>query len=492
MFYLSSVYLKDDDECTLGTHSCPNGYACYNTKGSFRCHRRLLPAAQLTDTQRIFTAIPPTTVTTPPANLSSSSWSYVMSYNNQNKFPPHSLNNLQENITRTIDKKVLQSCEVGYRRNHLDLCVDFNECTNPNSCGSHQRCVNTNGSYRCRSLLQCSKGYQLSSDGTQCIDVDECKIGEHQCVHNQICRNRNGGYICTCSPGYELSHTTNGIDHCIDINECKQQEQSPACPTNSKCFNTIGSYYCECISGFRKSEVNEKICLDVNECQDISGLCQQKCVNYWGGYRCTCNDGYEVSTDNRTCNDVNECEMHKAYKLCMGYCENVPGSYECSCPRGYTLGVDKTICRDIDECATGEFCTGQTDICTNIHGSYKCTPMQCEYGYIIDPDQKNRCRLTSNFCEGKACYSIPFAYTYNFITLISKLGIPPEGRIIFSLRGPMWYNKIDFDWKITKIQAAANIEEATEKHFGISVNFRKTKLWSVWVQTVKLSYVKFN
>lgn len=78
----------------------------------------------------------------------------------------------------------------------------------------------------------------------------------------------------------------------------------------------------------------------------------------------------------------------------------------------------------------------------------------------------SRCRQTSNLCEGDDCYNKPSAYTYNFITLVSKLQIPPEGRTIFSLHGPVWYDDIDFDLKIVRIQAAANIEKASDYHFG--------------------------
>jgi len=77
----------------------------------------------------------------------------------------------------------------------------------------------------------------------------------------------------------------------------------------------------------------------------------------------------------------------------------------------------------------------------------------------------SRCRQTSNFCEGEECYTKPSAYTYNFITFVSKLMIPPDGRTIFTLRGPAWYDDIDFDLKIVRIQANHNIERASESYF---------------------------
>ncbi|XP_039970142.1 fibulin-2 isoform X1 [Bactrocera tryoni] len=458
----------DDDECTLGTHNCPLEYECHNTKGSFRCYRRT-PTTVATTTMK-----PTTTTTTPPpvSGLSNYYYHNRTSYNDPGQYTSrqtHSFNYIREDVSRytsigDTENTQLPQCSIGFHRNNLGACVDLNECVLMSPCSSHQRCINTNGSYRCQNLLQCTAGYKSSSDGTQCIDIDECENGEHQCAENQICRNRSGGYICSCPSGHQLLRVRDGVSRCIDINECGQGHP-PVCPSNALCLNTLGSYYCECKSGFQKSKGNEHICLDVDECQEIPGLCQQKCVNYWGGYRCTCNQGFELSADNRTCNDVDECEVHKAYKLCMGYCNNVPGSYECSCPRGYALALDKNTCRDIDECATGEFCTGRNDICTNIHGSYKCTTIHCQYGYVNDPDQKNRCRLTNNLCEGDECYSKPSAYTYNFITLVSKLMIPPEGRIVFTLRGPIWYDDIDFDLKIINIQASANIEKASDNHF---------------------------
>ncbi|KAH8418149.1 hypothetical protein KR009_001144 [Drosophila setifemur] len=437
----------DDDECTLNTHNCPKYYDCYNTKGSFRCYRKTTSSSTTTTT----TVTPEVSEIIPKANLSRHPYPIIF----------------KQGYDYTTSTKSQLSCPPGFYRNDVGACVDKNECQENNSCGSHERCINTNGNFRCESLLQCTAGYKSTPDGKACIDIDECESGEHNCGEGQICRNRNGGYVCSCPLGHELKRHNNGANNCVDINECELDQR--ACPSNAYCFNTIGSYHCECKIGFQKKNDDDNTrCLDVDECQMVPGLCQQKCVNFWGGYRCTCNSGYQIGPDNRTCNDINECELHKDYKLCMGICINTPGSYQCSCPRGYTLSADMNTCRDIDECATdsnNHVCTGRNDICTNTRGSYKCTTINCPYGYSIDLEQKNRCRQTSNICEGEDCYTKPSAYTYNFITFVSKLIIPPEGRIIFTLRGPLWYDNIEFYLKIVRIKATTNIQKATANNF---------------------------
>ncbi|XP_017853685.1 fibulin-1 isoform X2 [Drosophila busckii] len=468
----------DDDECAVGTHNCPPNYDCYNTIGSFRCHRTTTTTTTTT-THKPSTAISmSTTKATTPKYVAHQVYSH--------------LNYTPSFLTHIADRRYLPACTTGFFRNHLGACVDVNECIELQPCKSHERCHNTNGSYRCESLLHCPVGFKSTTDGSSCIDINECETGEHNCDDKQICHNRNGGYICACPTGHQVTRLSNGINSCVDIDECSQDQ--PPCSSNAHCFNTIGSFYCECKSGFQKNLSNDKNidetgnthnaqCFDVDECQTIPGLCQQKCVNFWGGYRCTCNPGYQLSRDNRTCNDIDECEVHKDYKLCMGICFNSAGSYQCSCPRGYTLAADKTSCHDIDECAgstgmtpSNHVCTGRNDVCTNIRGNYKCTTINCPHGYIKDPDVDNRCRQSSNFCEGEECYTKPSAYTYNFITFISKLMIPPDGRTIFTLRGPVWYDDIDFDLKILRVQAASNIERASDRHFDILKNKNQVNL----------------
>lgn len=186
--------------------------------------------------------------------------------------------------------------------------------------------------------------------------------------------------------GYQVRLTSDIYSVCDDINECIITPS--ICPLNAYCINAIGSYNCECKSGFSKGKTNSRICLDIDECNEIPDLCQQKCVNFYGGYQCICNDGYELGPDNRTCYDINECEHQQMNKVCMGFCNNVPGTYQCSCPRGYILDSDQNTCRDIDECSSGKFCTGRYDICTNTRGSFKCATIVCPHGYRNDPREK--------------------------------------------------------------------------------------------------------
>lgn len=59
------------------------------------------------------------------------------------------------------------------------LITDTDECLQNNPCERNQRCINTNGSYRCQYLLQCSGGYTSNNDGTQCI-------GTHLNLHTRL------------------------------------------------------------------------------------------------------------------------------------------------------------------------------------------------------------------------------------------------------------------------------------------------------------------
>ncbi|XP_058886616.1 pro-epidermal growth factor isoform X2 [Acipenser ruthenus] len=53
----------------------------------------------------------------------------------------------------------------------------------------------------------CLDGYQLTTDNSTCIDIDECLEGGLGTC-GQICHNTPGSYICSCLPGYTLDDNT--------------------------------------------------------------------------------------------------------------------------------------------------------------------------------------------------------------------------------------------------------------------------------------------
>ncbi|XLS62906.1 hypothetical protein HN51_017134, partial [Arachis hypogaea] len=51
-------------------------------------------------------------------------------------------------------------------------------------------------------ICQCNKGFEGNPyHPLGCIDIDECKTGQHSCVSDHNCHNTNGFYTCFCPKG---------------------------------------------------------------------------------------------------------------------------------------------------------------------------------------------------------------------------------------------------------------------------------------------------
>ncbi|XP_071981860.1 hemicentin-2 isoform X2 [Engystomops pustulosus] len=248
------------------------------------------------------------------------------------------------------------ACPVGFVQTGDSYCADIDECDLRRPC-SHT-CQNNLGSYSC----SCPAGHVLATDNRNCRDLDECRLGSHQCPSGQECVNTPGSYRCLlrCGPGFRPN--AEGTS-CEDVDECSQSS-----PCQQRCLNTIGSYRCACDPGY---ELKGTRCVDINEC--VRGVCQpqQQCKNTLGSYQCinTCPPG-TTRSESGTCNDVDECRDGSHMCRYNQICENTAGGYRCSCPRGYrTQGVGRP-CLDINECQqVPRPCAYQ---CQNLAGSYKC------------------------------------------------------------------------------------------------------------------------
>lgn len=96
------------------------------------------------------------------------------------------------------------------------------------------------------------------------------------------------------------------------------------------CNNTAGSFECACREGFAASPVDEKLCIDVDECEAANGGCSHDCVNHDGGRKCLCPPGHRLTGDGATCKLVS--------KAAAGSCRSPLrprfGHYRCSRRRG--------------------------------------------------------------------------------------------------------------------------------------------------------------
>ena len=51
---------------------------------------------------------------------------------------------------------------------------------------------------------------------------------------------------------------------------------------------------------YRYKLINNKSCVDIDECEEDTGACSQSCINEIGGYKCECMDGYMRDPRNHT------------------------------------------------------------------------------------------------------------------------------------------------------------------------------------------------
>ena len=151
--------------------------------------------------------------------------------------------------------------------------------------------------------------------------------------------------------------------------------------------------------------------IDIDECANREANCgpDQICKNKPGGYVCVCPAGFIIS-QNRNCEDVNECEYFRDRKPCPSNadCINTRGSFRCECKSGFKNDPsDDRVCVrtmpfdvilkcfyffyfkvDVDECKEYPGLCHQR--CVNYWGSYKCG---CNTGFKLNENNRTCVRI---------------------------------------------------------------------------------------------------
>ncbi|EPQ06543.1 EGF-containing fibulin-like extracellular matrix protein 2 [Myotis brandtii] len=237
-------------------------------------------------------------------------------------------------------------------------------------------------------------------------DVDECAQALHDCRPSQDCHNLPGSYQCTCPDGYRKIGP-----ECVDIDECRYRY------CQHRCVNLPGSFRCQCEPGFQLGP-NNRSCVDVNEC-DMGAPCEQRCFNSYGTFLCRCHQGYELHRDGFSCSDIDECS-YSSY-LCQYRCVNEPGRFSCHCPQGYQLLATR-LCQDIDECESGAHQCSEAQTCVNFYGGYRCVDTnRCVEPYVQVSDNRCLCPASNPLCREQ-----PSSIVHRYMSITSERSVPAD------------------------------------------------------------------
>ncbi|CAI5763385.1 peptide, CUB and EGF-like domain-containing 2 isoform X2 [Podarcis lilfordi] len=354
-------------------------------------------------------------------------------------------------ICQNTPKLYKCTCKPGYS-GEGKTCEDIDECDNDFNGGCVHECFNIPGNYRC----MCYDGFMLAQDGHNCLDMDECLLNnggcqhicvntvgsyecicndgfflsdnQHTCIHRleegMSCMNKNhgcahickeapkGGVACECRPGFELARNQRGcILTCNHGNggcqhTCEDADDGPICGCHPEYMLHSNGKTClereEATTELSENNatagadvdkrVKRRLLMDIDECQASNGGCDHFCRNTIGSFDCSCKKGYKLLTDEKSCQDIDECTFERT---CDHICINHPGTFECTCNKGYTL-YGFTHCGDVNECSINN--GGCQHTCVNTLGDYEC---HCDAGHKLHWNKKDCVETCNLSCARK-------------------------------------------------------------------------------------------
>jgi len=173
-------------------------------------------------------------------------------------------------------------------------------------------------------------------------------------------------------------------------------------PCIGDCANSIGSFQCLC-SGDQTYDNTTNRCTSPDYC--ATGPCQHQCTSGSASYQCYCQSGYNISSDGRSCIDINECQSDNGG--CNQVCVNQPGSYQCSCNFGYTLNGNGYNCSRI-QCPNPPAIDGFVFACSPPHYVGDTCNVSCSQGHAdLAGNDTIHCLITGYWEAASAACFIP-------------------------------------------------------------------------------------
>ncbi|XP_025078476.1 mucin-like protein [Pomacea canaliculata] len=208
--------------------------------------------------------------------------------------------------------------------------------------------------------------------------------------------------VCQCQPAWTGNNCELDKDGCSD-NPCHPLQTCADVPASQQGSSDVGYRCSDCPPGF-SSRNGSQDCIDIDECGNSSlHKCDMKCHNTYGGYECSCQEGFRLSTDGRTCADVNEC-LESTHD-CRQVCNNTEGGYLCECEPGYSydeITKDCIMDSSLSGVCQASGCSQGCSVATDPSSSSSIPLCFCYQGYDLDPRDNATC-VDRDECRDKVC-----------------------------------------------------------------------------------------